>query len=480
LKLFVRLILVALLSILGLISLTLPQKTAAAGSASLFFSPANGNFQVDSTFEVSVMLNSGGSSVNAIEAFISFPADKLQVVNPTVSKSFISIWIAAPSYSNTEGKISFQGGIPTPGITTSAGVISTIQFRVKATGAATLKFNDNSRVLANDGGGTNILSSRSQASLNLQLAPPSGPVISSPTHPDQNKWYRETNISFTWEPVANATSYGYAFDNSPNTTPSETTTTAETQLSQTANGDGIWYFHLRAKNSNSWGGSSHFPVRIDATVPASFKPTLDKKTFSLKESILVSFVTTDATSGIDHYEVKVISNGQADSTGFFVEQDSPYQLPPTTQGDYKVAVRAFDRANNYTDALAEFSVGQGAANPYLERLASPGLVLILLGLLVLFALILIIVLATRRRQVSVARLEKDLERVGLNVEQKQKELQQLLAAQTLSRERIDRLSQPLPKVETISRESFDARQISTGQELQQRSPASGNETESVS
>ncbi|MBI3571908.1 hypothetical protein HY091_00015, partial [Candidatus Kaiserbacteria bacterium] len=132
---------------------------AAAAGAALTISPTAGTYEVGALVDVSFIVDTGGQSINAVNADVLFPADKLQVVNPAASTSFISLWVTAPTYSNADGTINLQGGLPNPGIKTSAGVISTVTFRIKAAGPATIRYAPSSKVLLNDGQGTNILSS---------------------------------------------------------------------------------------------------------------------------------------------------------------------------------------------------------------------------------------------------------------------------------------------------------------------------------
>ncbi|HZX50171.1 MAG TPA: hypothetical protein VFE94_03440, partial [Candidatus Paceibacterota bacterium] len=51
-----------------------------ANAATLSLQPSTGTFQVGSTFEVSVYIDTQKETINAIEAYLHFPADKLQLV----------------------------------------------------------------------------------------------------------------------------------------------------------------------------------------------------------------------------------------------------------------------------------------------------------------------------------------------------------------------------------------------------------------
>lgn len=357
--------------------------------ASLQISPNTGVFEVGSLVDISFVIDTGGQAVNAVNAEVTFPADKLQVVNPAASTSFISIWVTAPTYSNTAGTIRFQGGLPNPGIKTSAGVISTVTFRVKSSGQATIKYAPTSQVLRNDGQGTNILSSTGTATITLKNPPPSGPEISSSTHPDSNEWYNNPTIQLTWTATDSAVGYSFALDQNPKGTPDEVIDTTSSAASATANGDGVWYFHVRAK-TEVWGGVSSYTVRIDRTPPATFAAKLDKEVITTEDTGTLRWLTTDGASGIDHYEVKQVTRNSNDPglNTLFVETTSPYTIQPLPEGQYEFVVQAIDRAGNSTEGIAQLRVVSGglpwlASVPILRNPAAANVALIILGIAVL-------------------------------------------------------------------------------------------------
>jgi len=408
-----------------------PARGQAANGASLLLSPASGSFTVGSTFNVSIMVNTGGKSINAAKVDIRFPASKLQVVNPSAGTSFISIWVNQPAFSNTAGTISFQGGLPNPGIKTEAGIISTITFRATAPGSAKLVFVDTSQILLNDGQGTNVLTSRGDATFNLALAAPEGPIISSSSHPDQNAWSQNRTAQFEWDEIAGATAYSYVFDQNPRSTPPERTdATANRTASVTADQDGRWYFHVRAKVT-SWGGTSHYAVLIDSTPPAGFTPKVDPPSPEPGRRPELNFLTTDAMSGVEHYEMQLIGlDDPNQATPFFVEQTSPVRLPELTAGRYQVIVRAFDQAGNAADGKLEFTVAAPSGGsiisrtPLLQNTLVTNIVLIVLGILVV-GLLIWVLLRRRHRPVDVIH---DIERLERETLAKESELAKTIQA----------------------------------------------------
>jgi len=341
-----------------LIGLVLPLTAKAAG-ASLYFSPNSGTFYVGSTFDVSIFLNTGGENVNAVQADLKFDPTKLQIASPTAGKSFISVWVSQPTYSNIEGTASFQGGIPSPGINTSAGLISTITFRAIDPGETTILFSDSSRVLLDDGKGTDILTSRGRGVYTLRIPPPEGPKVFSSTHPDQNKWYKNNNPTFSWEKEEGVTDFSFSLDFDPQGIPDNISEGDGTSISFTGLEDGIWYFHVKAKKADVWGGTSHYLVRIDSTSPASFQIEVSPSPETSLSQPVVSFITTDALSGFDHFEIKVIdiTPGREDrEISFFIEAASPYKLPALEVGKYMIVVRAFDKAGNWRDESVKIKI----------------------------------------------------------------------------------------------------------------------------
>jgi hypothetical protein len=328
--------------------------SSRAEGASFYFSPNAGTFYVGSTFDVSIFVNTGGNNINAVGVDLKFDPRKIQIANPTTGRSFISVWVAQPTYSNSEGTASFQGGVPSPGVNTSSGLISTITFRAIAPGETAISFSSSSRVLLNDGKGTNILNSMGRGVYNITMPPPEGPKIYSSTHPDQNKWYKNNNPTFSWEKEEGAVEYSYTINNDFGDVPDNVSEGSHTSVSYTSLEDGIWYFHVKAKKGNVWGGASHYIVQIDSSAPASFtidfEPKLRSPVMTSREPI-VSFITTDALSGIDHYELKVIDFNASgkNEAGFFTEVASPHKLPSLNTGEHEIVVRAFDVAGNWKD-----------------------------------------------------------------------------------------------------------------------------------
>ena len=98
------------------------------------------------------------------------------------------------------------------------------------------------------------------------------PVVSSDTHPS-GVWSSVRvivmNVSFD-----GAQSFAYLVDQNPDTIPdisSDSTTIIDASDSEIFLGsklDGIYWFHVRAKNSSGWSDAAHFEIRVDALGPS--------------------------------------------------------------------------------------------------------------------------------------------------------------------------------------------------------------------
>jgi len=334
-------------------------------AAVLSLSPTSGAFSVGSTFDVSVFLNTDNQSVNAVEMSLGFPPDKLQLVSPATSKSVISVWTSQPRFNNAAGRIDLQGGIP-GGINVSNGLITTLTFRVKSVGQAFIKFLDNSKVLLNDGLGTDTLKQTQNGVYQLVLPPPEGPIVASKTHPEESRWYSNPNVILDWvSQFADVEGYSYMLSDDPTDVPDNISEGVQKRVVYKNVADGTHYFHIKSLRAGIWGGVTHFAVNIDATPPAEFKIDIAPSARTVRREPIISFFTTDALSGLDHYELKLVSltpnagaSTESGSQEFFIEAESPYIPAPLEIGDYDVIVRAYDKAGNFREAVQRLQIRQ--------------------------------------------------------------------------------------------------------------------------
>lgn len=314
-------------------------------------SPRSGSFVEGSTFQVPILLNTKGRSINGIEVRVNFDKDKLSIINPSSGISIIGVWVEPPKYDNTRGTASYVGVVPN-GITTGSGLVGMITFKAKATGLAVISISSNSKILLNDGLGTETILDLVRAEYNILTKAPEGVQVYSETHPIQSDWYNNNTPVLSWVKDPGVTGFSFVLDNKPNTIPDNIIITEETTKTFEALPDGLWYFHIKANKNGTWGTTGDFLMRIDTAPPAEFKPEINFMVAAaiLAERTLVSFFTTDNLSGIDHYEVGVIDKNQPPTESpVFVQAESPFQVPLIADGKLEVIVRAIDKAGNVRD-----------------------------------------------------------------------------------------------------------------------------------
>lgn len=336
---------------------------AAFASAGLYFSPASGNYSEGQSFTANVYVSSPTQSMNASSGTIIFDQHVLQVVSVSKSGSIISLWVAEPSFDNTAGTVSYSGIVLNPGFQGSNGLILAINFKAIAPGQANASFSNGS-VLANDGQGTNIVSGLGSGVYNVssgsapitQASPepvvsanalPPEPVVTSTTNPDQNNWYTNVNPVFNWALPAGVNAVNFFGDHNPDTDPGSKSDGLIKTYTYHNVDDGIWYFHIKFRNSHGWGQTSNFKFQIDTKNPDS----LDVAYVSAGNKLEIK--AADSLSGIDHYGV---SFDGGTSKIWKDDGSGLYDLSALKPGNHTVLVTAYDKAGNSLSKSLSFNI----------------------------------------------------------------------------------------------------------------------------
>ncbi len=351
-----------------------------ASAASLRIQASSAMVTAGNIMTFTVLANSEGIAVNNVEAKIVFPKDMLEIVSISKSGSEFSLWVEEPSFSNSSGIITFNGGVPTPGFSGSSGTVVSFVARAKKSGQAELIFSD-AAIRANDGFGTDILSSKQGKLITIissedpektEPAPkpaeiaPAAPVpanqgaglqLSSPTHPNQDQWYKDNSPTYRWN-ISGSSAIQTGLDSSASGVPRVTYSPAISEKKVADLEDGVWYFKVRSQKSGSWGPVSTYIVRIDTTAPqlqeeAVFSYDNASKILSIQAEV------QDITSGIDKYEIYI--NDTLAKTVSAKEFDSgKYGFEVRSSGYTRVKLLAIDRAGNSLSSEGSF-VGTGEA-----------------------------------------------------------------------------------------------------------------------
>ncbi len=349
----------------------LPKFVAAADFS---LSPISGVVVPGTSFNVDVSVSNNNQAINAVSGTVSFPTDLLSVKSISKDNSIIKMWATDPSFSNTEGKVHFEGVIFNPGFSGNKGTILRIAFTPKRTGKAQVLFSDGS-ILANDGLATNITGQLGSASFivdtNSQVTSPEtttpvttsatenpllplAPKIQSVTNPDPNKWYNKDQPSFTWQLPADVTAIRTLYGNSPTSIPEHEYAPAISNKILGVVDDGVYYFHAQYRNAHGLGPITHFRFQIDTKAPLPFLITFPAGNETDNPTPLIDFRTTDNLSGVDHYNIRI---DNVDIAPFVPSSaSSTYMTPSLNPGKHTVVVKAEDKAGNATIQSADFIV----------------------------------------------------------------------------------------------------------------------------
>ena len=354
-----------------LVSSFIPAVSFSA-NASFYLSPETGVYTIGDEFPVAVMLNTDGVNITAAGGKLEFNNKELRVLSISKEESLFTSWIGLDDefkieVVNDDGVIPFEGFI-SGGYEGDRGHIMVVNFEALSDIASKVKFQTGSAILAADSVATNILTEMNSGvyTLNAAAVTPSleyvaaantdTSVIVSSLHPDQEKWYRATTTTFSWELADDVQNVRMLFDAHSNSIP---TRFYEIPISEKTIEDieeGVWYFHLQTKNEIGWGEVSHYTVRVDTTSPEYFTVEEQERQDLSDPKPVFLFDSFDAFSGIQGYELYLdgevyeIVQPNASST------QTLHQLKIVTAGDHVLRVRVIDKAGNNIEQTISFSV----------------------------------------------------------------------------------------------------------------------------
>jgi len=106
-------------------------------------------------FTVEIRLDSKDISVNALQARIIYPSARIEIISIDRTGSILNKWLGEPAFFDFDGYglASLMGGVH-PGFQDDDGLVGTIYFLAKDAGTVNISFSPASRVLRNDGVGS--------------------------------------------------------------------------------------------------------------------------------------------------------------------------------------------------------------------------------------------------------------------------------------------------------------------------------------
>ncbi len=330
---------------------------STVSAAQLYILTEKTEFQAGDVFTASVYVDTSGVAINSIEGSVDFSPAVLAVESVSIGGSVFSVWVEQPSFSNTSGKIFFNGGVPNPGYIGSRGLVARVTFRAKQSGAAQII--PTATIYANDGLGTAIAPTVVNTSVSVtpesvstqeQSTPVpvpktttvSAPVVSSVEMPDPEKWYAKKNAVFSWNVPNDVSTVRLLLGSFPNSQPTVSYTPPIGNKELTGVQDGVSYLHVGFVYTNGQVSVAHRKIKVDTTPPTELVAT---SSIGAGDTVELTLSAKDSLSGIVQYE---LWEGGARIASFSAAQAKagPVTLPQLSSGTHSVEVRVSDAAGN--------------------------------------------------------------------------------------------------------------------------------------
>jgi hypothetical protein len=317
-----------------------------AFSADLYILPSSKNLNVGDTLNISVYVDSMDQAMNAVSFKISYPEDLLKFVSLSKTGTIINLWVQEPKGGN--GEVFAEGIVLNPGFTGSRGKILNITFKALNSGKADLNFISGA-VLANDGLGTNILKNMKGGSYTISkvsvekssISYLSTPKITSPTHPDQEKWYNNNNPIFEWELPEGVIEVRVSYSEKTKELPIYRYSPPISQKKLENVKDGTYYFNVQFIGRGVKSEIARYKFNIDTK-----ESTLEEffLVFTNHNSLKLRIKAKDELSGIEKIETYLDNNLILATSSDSLEIEINNLQP----GDHIFKAEIFDKAGNLT------------------------------------------------------------------------------------------------------------------------------------
>lgn len=319
-------------------------------NSTLRIRPESGVFVSGYQQQISVIIRSGGESVNAVETILNYDPQHVRVDDVLMNRSICpSEFILEKEIDNELGVVKIACTVPGEGFVDVRGTVADLVITPLAAGESYFSFDEGTRVLAHDGLATNVLRTVTGAYYRIfdrgevdTFSKDTLVIPFSQTHENSSRWYSSRQVVFTWIPV-DGVEYLYDFSQNASSSLETMRVTRSNTITLQAPSDGVYYFKLIPRKGNVTGKMSIFTVKIDTTAPSV--PVINASSLFVKAGEVVRFEleSNDSHSGVQRY--------------FYVSMDGGISLPAARRmyvpfknaGTYTVHVRAFDTAENYSD-----------------------------------------------------------------------------------------------------------------------------------
>jgi len=153
----------------------------------------------------------------------------------------------------------------------------------------------------------------------IDATPPLAPIVSSPTHPDEEAFYPDNNLILEWavpSDLSGIAGYSYILDNSPSTISDENINTTANSKFYTEVSSGTWYFHIKGKdNAGNWSPTGHYTTNIGIVPqPRVYEIAYDNEPFEVV--VLTNSTILGLSFNESLREINIEVSGSEGTVGF--------------------------------------------------------------------------------------------------------------------------------------------------------------------
>jgi hypothetical protein len=300
-------------------------RSDVSASASLFISPSSGTYYRGNNFTLGFYVSST-ENINAVEVTISYDSSRLSIVSCGAVTSTFEMVADSSCPTITVGTTgSYTGG---------GAQVGYVTFRANGLGNASVTVSGRTAM-----NGTSVATGGISRTYSIVAYNPipSAPEVICASHPDSDQWYKEELVELSWDKESYVTGFSYELDKEEGTAPDNVQETAGTGVNLRVDGEGVWYFHIKAQSAGGWSETTHSKIQVDTTEPAfKIEPVYEDKGDLRPE---ITFEAEDELSNIDYYEV-TIDDGEASKV------ELPYKTPILSVGEHTILIVVYDKAGN--------------------------------------------------------------------------------------------------------------------------------------
>ena len=172
-----------LIFILFLLSFAFIGKTSVLAAASLSFNPASKTVAPNETFNVAVVVNTGGAETDGVDALVRYDGNKLEFVSAAMGTLYSQVLTPNPT-PTTAGQLTLGAAAASGESYNGTGTLATITFKAIAEGTANVYYDFTSGSTTDSNvvyQGEDLLGSISNASYTITSTPGVGGDTPSPS-----------------------------------------------------------------------------------------------------------------------------------------------------------------------------------------------------------------------------------------------------------------------------------------------------------